>query len=584
MTIYSDLAPLLRRFVPYLKEVRGRWIAAACLLAAGPALSACLLWSVKILVDDVFVGHAFEQLPLLIAIYLAITVGKVAVSYASTRLDASIIAQITQSVRVDLYRHAMKLSPGTIRHSIGDLLTRLSGDAERVEYLIYTGLLGLCADVLAVIVFGSFLLALSWQLTVCALLIAPILAIVSLRLAPKIRRASRAARRGVAAWTSLAEERLGATAAVQVFDAAEFETAAFARRCTAARRAELRAVSVQAWSSAMTEAVAVVGGLCVILVGAMGIQNGAVTVGTLIAFLGSVGSLSGPIGSLAKSPSRFLRAAVRIRRVSDLLDTPSAVAEKPGALSLAKPQGLIEFTGVNFGYSPRQQVLHDVTLRIEAGETVAIVGPNGSGKSSLVKLALRLYDPWSGAVRIDGHDLRDITFNSLRQAASVVLQEPCLFRGTIAENIAYGRNPADPAAIIAAARATHVSGFAEAMPGGYDSAVGPAGDWLSGGQRQRVALARALLRDTPILLLDEATGAIDGETEDMIQHALERLAGHRTMLIVGHRLSSIRRADRIVVMEDGRIVESGKPDVLLQSSSRCRALFAAQLTSSELAA
>jgi ABC-type multidrug transport system fused ATPase/permease subunit len=584
MTIYSDLAPLLRRFAPYLKEVRGRWLAAACLLAIGPALSACLLWSVKVLIDDVFIGRAFEQLPLLIGIYLAITVAKLAVSYANTRLDAAIMSQITQSVRVDLYRHVMKLSPGTMRHSIGDLLTRLSGDAERVEYLIYTGLLSFCADVVAVLVFGAILLVLSWQLTVCALLIAPILALVSLRLAPKIRRASRASRRGIAAWTSLAEERLGATAAVQVFDAAEFETAAFARRCNAARRAELRAVSVQAWSSMMTESVAVIGGLCVIIVGAMAIQNGAVTVGTLIAFLGSVGSLSRPVGALAKSPSRFLRAAVRIRRVSDLLDTPSAVAEKPGALSLAKPKGLIEFDGVNFGYSSRQQVLHDVTLKVEAGETVAIVGPNGSGKSSLVKLALRLYDPWSGAVRIDGHDLRDITFNSLRQAASVVLQDPSLFRGTIAENIGYGRNQADPAAIVAAARATHVSAFAEAKPGGYDSAVGPAGEWLSGGQRQRIALARALLRDTPIMLLDEATGAIDGETEDMIQHALERLAGHRTMLIVGHRLSSIRRADRIVVMEDGRIVESGKPDVLLQTSSRCRALFAAQLNSSELAA
>jgi len=237
MTIYSDLAPLLRRFAPYLKEVRGRWLAAACLLAISPALSACLLWSVKVLIDDVFVGRAFEQLPLLIGIYLAITVGKLAVSYANTRLDVAIISQITQSVRVDLYRHVMKLSPGTMRHSIGDLLTRLSGDAERVEYLIYTGLLSLCADVVAVLVFGSILLALSWQLTVCALLIAPILALVSLRFAPKIRRASRASRRGIAAWTSLAEERLGATAAVQVFDAAEFETAAFARRCNAARRA-----------------------------------------------------------------------------------------------------------------------------------------------------------------------------------------------------------------------------------------------------------------------------------------------------------------------------------------------------------
>lgn len=584
MTLYNDLAPLLRRFIPYLKKVRGQWIAAACLLAIGPALSACLLWSVKVLVDEVFVGRNFEQLPPLIAVYLAITVGKLVVSYANTRLDASITTQIAQNVRIDVYRHLMTLSPGSLRHDTGDLLTRLSGDAERVEYLIYTGLLGLCADILAVMVFGAILLALSWQLTLCALLIAPVIAFVSLKFASTIRRAAHVARRGAAAWTSLAEERLGATAAVQVFDAAEFETAAFARRCANARRAELKTVSVQAWSSAMTEMAAVVGGLCVIVVGAMEIQYGAVTVGTLIAFLGSIGSLSGPIGGLAKSPGRFLRAAVRIQRISDLLDTPSVVAEKPSALSLAKSKGTIEFSGVNFGYSPRQQVLHDITLKIEPGETAAIVGANGSGKSSLVKLALRLYDPWSGTVRIDGHDLRDITFHSLRQAVSVVLQEPCLFRGTIAENIAYGQNQADPAELIAAAQATQVSGFAGAMRGGYDSPVGPGGNWLSGGQRQRIALARALLRDAPILLLDEATGAIDGETEEMIQHALQQLAGSRTMLIVGHRLSSIRRADRILVMEDGRIVESGKPDVLLQTSSRCRELFAAQLVASELAA
>jgi ABC-type multidrug transport system fused ATPase/permease subunit len=286
---------------------------------------------------------------------------------------------------------------------------------------------------------------------------------------------------------------------------------------------------------------------------------------------------------LAKASGRFQRAAAGAQRVADLLDTPSLVTEAPGAKPLPRPRGSLDFCAVRFGYTHGQEVLHGISLKIEPDELVAVVGPSGSGKSTLVRLALRLHDPCSGAVRIDGHDLRDVTLDSLRRAVAVVFQEPHLVRGSIAENIGYGQAGHDPPRVAAVAAAAHVNRFADALPAGCDAQVGPRGVWLSGGERQRVALARALLRDCPILLLDEATAAVDSETEALIHDAVDRLAGRRTMLIVGHRLSSIRRADRLVVVEDGRIVESGTPAALLRNSTRCRDLFAAQLGHAEAA-
>jgi ABC-type multidrug transport system fused ATPase/permease subunit len=270
--------------------------------------------------------------------------------------------------------------------------------------------------------------------------------------------------------------------------------------------------------------------------------------------------------------------------VRDILDTSSLVVEKPAARSVQRPRGGLEFDNVTFGYTPSQNVFDGICLKIEPGETVAIVGSSGGGKSTLIKLALRLYDPLSGSVRIDGNDLRDLTVESVRDAVSAVWQEPHLFSGSIAANMRYDRSTATAAEVIAAGHTACVSEFADRLRGGYDAPVGPAGRWLSGGQRQRVILARALLRNSPILLFDEATSAVDGETEEQIQAAIDNLSGNRTMLIVAHRLSSIRRADRIVVLENGRIVEMGSPALLLRRGSRCQALFAGQLETEGLAA
>lgn len=585
MTEYRNLISLIRYFLPCLEGIRGRWAQSALLLAVPSLFGAGLLWAVKSLIDEVFVAQRFENFSFLLAIYLLIGIGKAASSYLATRLDAAVMERIALQLRTRLYDHILHLSPGSLtRHKNGDLLTRLSGDIERVEFLIYSGPLGLYADIFAAMLFAASVLVLSWKLTLCALLVSPLFLLISFTSAPRIRRAARIARRQTAKWTDLAEERFNAIPTIQAAGAEQFETLAYARRCEKSRKSEINVVKIQAASAALIDVCAVFGGLAILVMGGFSIRSGEMTAGALIAFLGALGSLYGPIRSIAKTPGRLQQAAARAQRVRDLLDTPSLVVQKPTARPLIRPRGSLEFDNVVFGYSPSQRVVDGISLKIEPGETVAIVGPSGSGKSTLIKLALRLYDPCSGSVRIDGNDLRDLTIQSARSAVSAVWQEPYLFSGSIAENIRYNRVGAQAAEISAAGRAACVSEFVERLRGRHDAPVGPAGRWLSGGQRQRVALARALLRGCPILLLDEATGAVDSETEEQIQAAIDDLSGHRAILIVAHRLSSIRRADRILVMENGQIVETGSPATLLRRASRCRTLFSAQLTTEGAAA
>ena len=298
------------------------------------------------------------------------------------------------------------------------------------------------------------------------------------------------------------------------------------------------------------------------------------SLGDLAAFLGAISRLYEPVRSLAKATGRLQRGTVGARRVADVLNVSSIVKEAPGAPPLVVSRGGIEFREVSFGYGRSNDALHGLSLSIAPGETVAIVGPSGSGKSTLIQLLLRLHDPDAGTILIDGVDIRDVSLASLRQAVAVVFQEPYLSRGSIANNIRYGA--ANPLRMAEAGRIAHVEPFVRRSAEGWATQVGPQGGWLSGGQRQRVAFARALMRDAPILVLDEATASVDSETEELIHTAVAALT-RRTVLLIGHRLSSLRRADRIVVVEGGQIVESGTPDALLRAGSRYHELFAAQL-------
>jgi ATP-binding cassette, subfamily B, bacterial len=576
---------LIGRFLPYLRSVRGQIVVACGLLLLGPLIAVTLLWLMKSLIDDVFVARQLDLLPIFAAAYILLIAARLVADHVLVRLEASLTSQINQNIRVDLYRHLVSVSPGSLKkYGVGDLLSHLSDDVERVEYLIYNGPVGVIYSIVSALFYICFLLFLSWKLTLCALLTAPLLGLLSLRWSPHIRRAARVSRRKSTAMVARAEERLGAIPVIHAFGAHDAETAAFEANCAAARVAELRTVASQAWLTLVIETVGAIGGLLVLAVGAYEMYEGHLTVGALVAFLGSVGSLYSPIKSLAKASGRFQRAAAGAQRVLELLDTPSLVVERPNARPLAHVTGSLEFSNVRFAYPDGPEVLHDISFKIEPGETVALVGPNGSGKSTLINLALRLYDPSEGKVLIDGADLRDVTLASLRRAITVVFQEPGIFRGTISENMRYGRPDASDESFTAMAQAAHIHTVATALPRGYATAVGPRGSWLSGGQRQRLALSRAFLRNAPILLLDEATASVDSETEELIGDAIALFAGRKTILLVSHRLSSVRRADRVVVLEQGRIMEMGSPTTLQRPGTRFRDLFAAQILTEKVPA
>jgi ABC-type multidrug transport system fused ATPase/permease subunit len=543
------------------------------------------LWLLKLVIDDVLVGGRIDLLFTFAGLYGCVAGLTALIEYGQTRLEAAVVERLVLDVRRDLYGRLLRLSPGSLRdRSAGDLIAHLDGDVSRLESLIYSAVLSVLDDLASVLFYLVFLFVLSWKLTLLSLLAVPLLVLAAVRYAPRVRRAHRVTRRRASAWMSLAETTLNALPVVQAFAGERQEDARFTAAADRTRQAELRAVSIQAMLSLLIDAAASIGTLVLVVVGALELRAGNLTLGTLAAFIGSVGYLYSPIRGLGRTTARFQRAAAGAQRVADLLDAPSLVRERPDARPLPKPRGLIEFQGVTFGYPRGPAVLHGIDLRIEPGETVALIGPSGGGKSSLIQLLLRLYDPAGGSVAIDGHDLRDLTLVSLRRAVAVVFQDAYLLRTSVGANVAYGCPEADEARVVAAATAAHAHDFIATGIGRYERRLGARGEGLSGGQRQRVALARALIREAPILVLDEATSAVDGETEVMMQDTIERLAGHRTILVVAHRLASVRNADRIVVIEAGRIVESGTPARLLNGPSRSRRLFASQLQAGHSAA
>ncbi len=578
MTVLSQFFAVSKPFLRYLRPVRTQVLVALVLVLIAPLAGALLLWLFKRLVDEVFIEHQLGLLPWFATGYLVIAGAKFAIDYADERLDAGIAERISQDVRTALFRHLITVSPGTLgRHSAGGLLAYLSGDVERISTLIYGAPLGVIANIARALCFGGFLLILSWKLTLLALLVVPPLALFVLWIAPRIRRVGRRARRKVTSWMSLAEETLSATALIHAFHTYSREAHRFTRRCDTARRAELQAVALQANLALVIELITLVGGLLVIGAAAYEVRAGHLSVGGVIAFLGAIGSLYDPIRSLSQSTSRFQRAAVSAERLLSLFDRRSLVEDRAGARTLSKVQGALEFRDVRFTYPDGAEVLHGVSFAVHPGESVAIVGPSGSGKSSLVRLLLRFHDPDSGGIFLDGMDIREFTQESLRHAIGVTFQESYVLSGSIAENIGYGDPDASKERVLAAAKAACVDEYAIRLPLGYQSRVGTRGERLSGGQRQRLALARALLCEAPLLVLDEATAAIDGETEELIQDAIGKFAGQRTILVISHRLSTIRSVDRVLVLEKGAIVESGAPSALLRNGTRCHELFAEQI-------
>ena len=485
-------------------------------------------------------------------------------SYTERYLSTTIGKRVGFDLRHALYHHVQRLSLSFYEHrQTGDMVVRLTADIDAVEDFITTAVLGIVLDVVTLVGMLAVMLYLDWRFSLIGLSIAPILFFVVFRFMRRIKEATREVKKKQSELASVVQESIASARVVKAFAREDFEEHRLDRQSLASVDATLRARSVKARLSPLVDLVVAVGTCLVLFFGVRFVLSGRITAGELVVYVLYLGKMYKPIKDLSKTSDTFSKASVAFERIGELLSVERQVIDCPGARVASRFKGRIAFDGVTFGYGPSETVLKDATLSVEPNQRAALVGPTGSGKSTLIALIPRLYDVLGGSVLIDGHDVRSYTLQSLREQVSFVLQDPVLFRATIAQNIAYGRPGASERDILRASRLAHAHEFISRMPRGYETVIGERGDTLSGGQRQRISIARALIRDTPILLLDEPSASLDPESEELIFDGLSTLLAGRTSITIAHRLATVRRADVIFVLDRGSIVETGTHDMLL---------------------
>jgi len=450
------------------------------------------------------------------------------------------------------------------RQPVGDLLSRLTGDAWCVLDMTSNLLMGPLQEILVLVAMVAIGYALDPVLATLSLAVAPLLALASRSFGGRLKRRSKLGREAESRLMSFTQQTLRAVPLVQAYGAAERHTATFQELADDAVILNQRGKLLGSGYGLVSGLITTTGMAVVLFVGGVRVLGGAIPLGTLLVFLAYVRRMQAASGGLFKVYTKLKSAEASIDRILEVMDSDDEVIEACDAVTWrSKVRGHLRFEDVTYGYQPDRPVLTGVCLEARPGEVVALVGPTGAGKSTLAGMVPRFFDPWSGRVMLDGLDIRNVRISVLRAQVSVVLQDPFLMPLSIAENIAYGRPDADREAIIAAARHAQADGFIRELPDGYDTVIGENGATLSGGQKQRLAIARAFLKNAPVLILDEPTSALDAQTESALVEALERLMEGRTTLIIAHRLSTIRHADRIAVLDRGRLVELGAHDELM---------------------
>ncbi|HUS16672.1 MAG TPA: ABC transporter ATP-binding protein [Chloroflexia bacterium] len=579
MSLPKARGPRLRWLVRYPGRRRA-WVGASLLtMLVQVGLDVLKPWPLKIIVDQVLSGKPLPAplRPILgtspgresllawcvggtVGLFLLAWVVGLAREYANMGLRQRLVYDLAG----DLFRHLERLSLGFHRRkAVGDSIRRVTADCTCVAIIVNDALLPVVTALVSLIVMFTLLWQLDPELTALALLVVPYMAWVFRRYAQPMLDHSYRQQAVEGQIYDVVEQTLSAMPVVQAFGGEAHADRRLRARTRAARLAALATTRVQLRFKVLM-GLATAGGTATILwFGGSHVLGGRLTVGSMLVFLAYLAALYSPLESLMYMSSTVQGALGSAERVREVLQLEPEVRDRPSAPRLPRVRGHVGLEGVTVGYEPGRPVLHAVTLEIRPGETVALVGPTGAGKSTLAGLVPRLFDPWEGIVRLDGHDLRTVQIRSVRDQIAIVLQEPFILPRTVAENIAYARPGAGRATIEAAARAANAHVFIERLPAGYDTVLGERGATLSGGERQRLAIARALLKDAPILILDEPTSALDTETEQLVLDALRRLMAGRTCLVIAHRLSTVREAHRIVVLEAGRLVQAGTHDDLV---------------------
>lgn len=572
-----------RRLLGYLRPHAGRMALAivALFISSGLGLSFPLV--IVRLLDTATQVHTYSALNMLAGVLVVIFLLQAGFNFLQSYMLSSVGERIVYDLRTALYRHLQRLSLDFYAtRRVGEIVSRLSSDVTQMRTMLTTNITMLLSQLVNLVGAVTIVLMLNAQLTLFILASAPVLVLVAFLVGRRIQRASTRIQDELADATVVAEEGLQGVRIVKSFAREDYETDRYDTAMTHTLHASLRMALYNALFTSLMMFLGFGSIAALIWYGGREVIDGRLTLGMISGFLIYGITIAASLGGMSSLYAQLRAAIGGVQRVFELLDARPTVQDAPDARELSASQGRIALENVSFSYEPNAPVLRDISLEIQAGEILALVGPSGAGKSTILNLIPRFYDPVSGRITIDGHDLRAVTQDSLRAQLAIVPQDTMLFGGSIRENIRYGRLDASEEEIIAAARAANAHDFIMTFPNQYETVVGERGTRLSGGQRQRIAIARALLKDPRILLLDEATSALDNESEGLVQEALNRLMQGRTTIIIAHRLSTVRVAHRIAVMEGGQLVELGTHVELMALGGMYARLYSMQFRVDDL--
>jgi ATP-binding cassette, subfamily B, bacterial len=572
------VSTIARRFWPYARPYRKWLLLTGVFIALDAAVETGAVWLFKVLVDEVLVPRDIHALVWVGALFVAVTFAGGVIGFADDVLSTWVSERFLLDLRTRFYGHLQTLPLDFFEgRRLGDVLSRLTGDIQAIESFVLSGVADALSYALRVVFFAAALFYLQWDLALVALVVGPIFYVAARKTAKLLKRASREKRRRSGSIGAVAEEGLANMALVQAYGREESERERFHEQNLAAFRAQMTSTRLRAGFGPLVELIELAGVLLVMAYGTVKLSQGALSLGGLLVFMAYLSKLFSPVRGLSRLTTGLFSASASAERVIEFLDERPAVTDPPEPLPAARRRGELRFEDVRFAYPEApEEALRGVDLAVGPGEVLALVGPSGAGKSTVARLLLRFADPSAGRVLIDGADLRAYALADLRANVAVVLQETLVFDATVFENIAYGRPGATRADVEAAARAADAHDFIMGLPDGYDSRVGQRGRRLSGGQRQRIAVARAMIRDAPVLLLDEPTTGLDAQSAQRILDPLRRLMAGRATIVIAHDLLTVRDATRIAVLDHGRVVDTGRHDELLGRCGLYRELWAAR--------
>jgi len=562
---------------PYWKQTAGAYGALLLMVAVNAVIPQFTRW----IIDKGIVGRQPDVLTWSVLALLALTLVKGVLNYYQGLFTETASQNVAFDLRNELQRKLTRLSFSFHDQSeTGELLSRAVQDVERVRFLTGRATLRILEGGVMLLVTAVILLTMNFKLALLILLTMPVLVYQAIHFGNRFRPLSMQVQKQLAVLTTTVEQNLRGSRVVKIFAQEDAEISRFEKENDQWLNLANRSARMQSVNTPLLFLIANLGMVAIILYGGAQVINGSLTIGTIVAFISYVGQLVDPVRRLGMIIPAVAIAASASERIFDVLDTISDVSDAPDAKPLGNIEGRVRFENVSFSYG-RNRILHDVSFDIQSGQKVALLGLTGSGKSSIINLIPRFYDPTSGRILVDETDIRSVTLQSLRSQIGIVLQETTLFAATIRENIAFGNENATEEEVIQAAKAAQAHDFIVQTPEGYKTRVGERGVNLSGGQKQRIAIARALLLDPRILILDDATASVDSETEHLIQLALAQLVQGRTTFVIAHRLSTVRNADLILVLESGRISAQGTHVELLSSSHVYQSIYNQQLKKQE---